>query len=518
MRRWFIICSVLLLLLFTACKVDNLVSQGTVRFNPNGGSGYMASQTVFAGQPQKLYTNAYTREDYFFIGWNTQKDGAGTFYKENETYTYDGKESEMNLYAQWKKSEGTYSICFVDLMYDYNEKIIEVGYGEDYQLPDITELYYHENFLEWNTIFDGSGKSYANKAVVKNLTQPGGTVYLYACWAVELRFDANSGYDDPNTPPSIFAKSFETISLNDGSGLKEKTFPESPFPSPYEDHFYPKHVFRGWSTNSNGCDGNVYLKKNGVVEGAAPSKDSLLYAIWGYKYNTIDPQDPGQEKKPVSVFHVDAYSAITHCEQDISEIIATKKRAQSFHDYLHLYCNFVILATGPLYDPILVDIQKWERGEEITRKVGNSRYSYVVWDNEKDTYKLFDLYGRIDRNLFWKEPDTDVLIVFDVASVYSEDPDKQIILNCDMLPSKDYMSSWGNPTLREPGDQIDPLIFRALFPESTPEAPEYIYSSTPLVGIPGRYYCVGTFAPAKGSFWETDYPEENCNMVMTALF
>ena len=479
----------------------------------------MASQTVFAGQPQKLYTNAYTRDDYYFLGWNTQKDGAGTFYKENETYTYDGKESEMNLYAQWKKGEGTYSICFVDLMNGYESKTIEVNFGVEYSLPDINEIFVRDNkFLEWNTVADGSGNSYANETVVKDLAQAGKTVYLYARWAIKLSFDANSGYDDPNTPPSVLVKSYETISLNNGSELEPKEIPASPFPNPYIDRFYPDHVFRGWCTNANGCDGSAYLKKGEVVEGTAPAKDSMLYAIWGYKYNTIDPQDPGQEKNPVSVFHVDAYSAITHCEQNISEIIATTKRAQSFHDYLHLYCNFVILATGPLYDPILVDIQKWERGEEITRKVGNSRYGYVVWDNEKDTYKLFDLYGRIDRNLFWKEPDTDVLIVFDVASVYSEDPDKQIILNCDMLPSKDYMSSWGNPTVREPGDQVDPLIFRTLFPESAPYAPEYIYSSTGKDGFPGEYYNVATYALEEGGFWTSSEPEDNCNMVMTALF
>lgn len=478
----------------------------------------MASQTVFAGKSQKLYTNAYTRDDYYFLGWNTQKDGEGTFFKDNETYTFDGKEPEMNLYAQWKKGEGTYSICFVDLMNGYESKTIEVNFGVEYSLPDIKEIFVRDNkFIEWNTTSDGSGDSYANQTVVKDLVQAGGTFYLYARWAIKLSFDANNGIVDPNTPPSIVVKSCEKISFNNGSELTPKEIPNIEFEVPYKDPFCPDHVFRGWCTNANGCDGSAYLKMGEVVEGTAPAKDSKLYGIWGYKYNVSNPPDTGQ-KTPVSVFHVDAYSAITHCEQNISEIIETKKRAQSFRDFLHLYCNFVILATGPLYDPILVGVQEWKRGEEITRKVGNGRYSYVVWDNEKDTYKLFDLYGRIDRNFFWKEPDTDVLIIFDVASVYSEDPDKQIILNCDMLPSKDYMSSWGNPTVREPGDQVDPIIFRTLFPGSAPYAREYIFSSTGKDGFPGEYYNVATYALEEGGFWTSSEPEYNCNMVMTALF
>lgn len=501
MRRWFLICSVLFLLLFTACKVDNLVSQGTIRFNPNGGSGYMTAQTVFAGQPQKLFTNAYTRDDYYFLGWNTQKDGAGTFYKENETYTYDGKESEMNLYAQWKKGEGTYSICFVDLMNGYESKTIEVGYGQEYKLPSIKTLFIHENnFIEWNTASSGSGDSYANEAVVKNLAQPGRTVYLYARWAIEISYDINGG-SMYNPIDSIIVKSLDNMSLysNEPPAITPPSIPEDLYDPPLNDKFYPGYVFRGWCTDRSCCYGTVYIKKDGKIEGTAPAEDTTLYALWGYNYHTDE-----DHQNPTNAFFINASSFVRHCEQ----LLDSKERKLKIAEYMRYYSNCVVLATGPLYS--VKSIAGQEKGELITKKISNnSRYCYVIWDYEKDTYASLELYGHPE-NFIWKDNDTDVLVIAELIKDSS-------FFDYIASPSKDYMSSWGNPTIREPGDQVDPIIFRTLFPGSAPYAPEYIYSSTPT-GVPGEYYRVATFTSVEGGFWSAGVPEENCNMVLTARF
>ncbi len=501
MRRYFLICSVLFLLLFTACKVDNLVSQGTVRFNPNGGSGYMTAQTVFAGQPQKLYTNAYSRDNYFFIGWNTQKDGAGTFFKENDTYTYDGKEPELNLYAQWKKNEGTYSIYFVDLMNGYEEKVVEVGCGEEYSLPDIKEIFDRDNvFLEWDTSSDGSGDIYANKAVVKDLVQAGSRIYLYARWAITITYNMNGGSID--TPiDDIIVKSLDKVSLySDSSEMTYPSVPEDLYDPPLNDKFYPGYVFRGWCTDPNGCEGTVYLKKDGKVEGIAPAKDTTLYALWGYDYHTDEAH-----QHQTNVFLINASSFVRHCEQLPNDYSKAKK--QDIADYMSR-SNCVVLATGPLYS--VESIAGQEKGELITKKISNnSRYCYVVWDNEKDTYACLELYSHPE-NYIWKDEDTDVLVIAELVNDSS--------LSDITSPSKDYMSSWGNPTIREPGDQVDPIIFRTLFPSSAPYAPEYIFSSTGKDGFPGEYYNVATYVPVGSGFWSAREPEENCNMVMTARF
>lgn len=504
MRRWFLICSILFLLLFTACKVDNLVSQGTIRFNPNGGSGYMASQTVFAGQPQKLYTNAYTRDDYYFLGWNTQKDGAGTFYKENETYTYDGKEPEMNLYAQWKKGEGTYSICFVDLMNGFESKTIEVPYGEEYRFPSIKTLFIHENvFMEWNTASDGSGYTYANEAVVKNLAQPGRTVYLYARWEIEISYDPNNGHSTETVPPSIIVKSFDKVTLFDGSGFQQKKTEFDDYSTGYPKNLMPYHVFRGWCTDPSCCDGTVYIKENGVIEGTAPSKDTTLYGVWGYNYRGIDYD-------PCDYFGITRGSVITHCEQLIVHGLIHKDDKTDVN-YLYDSINgaeYVVIASGPLY--VLENPADPLSRKEVTKKVGTGRYSYVVFDEEKINYASFVLSD--DPNYFIKDNDTDVLVIFMAIYHHSIVP--------LVLPSREYMSSWGNPVIRAPGDQVDPLLFRAIL-HGSPDEPHYYWSSTQKTSVSNpEFYYVTSYNKVGEPFWHsiTPGPETKYFKVLTALF
>ena len=78
--------------------------------------------TSYDGDPvtpvKTLSKNIYKRSGYEFIGWNTEPDGSGTWYAdEEEIYnltTYDYKRDNLNgrvvLYAQWKQSESTLEI------------------------------------------------------------------------------------------------------------------------------------------------------------------------------------------------------------------------------------------------------------------------------------------------------------------------------------------------------------------------------------------------------------------------
>ena len=76
----------------------------TVHFNANGGSGTMADQTIASGQSQALSANAFTRNGYYFAGWNTQADGTGTTYNDGQSVTdLAAANATFNLYAQWKE-------------------------------------------------------------------------------------------------------------------------------------------------------------------------------------------------------------------------------------------------------------------------------------------------------------------------------------------------------------------------------------------------------------------------------
>lgn len=76
----------------------------TVHFNANGGSGTMSDQTIGVGQAQALTANTFTRDGYYFAGWNTQANGTGTTYNDGHSVTDLAAANEtFTLYAQWKE-------------------------------------------------------------------------------------------------------------------------------------------------------------------------------------------------------------------------------------------------------------------------------------------------------------------------------------------------------------------------------------------------------------------------------
>ena len=79
----------------------------TITFNANGGEGSMEPQRFEVGVDTALNTNAFTRENYKFTGWNTAADGSGA------TYTDEGAifelTGDMTLYAQWQIWSGWYT-------------------------------------------------------------------------------------------------------------------------------------------------------------------------------------------------------------------------------------------------------------------------------------------------------------------------------------------------------------------------------------------------------------------------
>lgn len=71
----------------------------TVTFNANGGTGTMAVQTFTGNESQALTANAFTKEGYEFVNWNTMADGSGNSYSDKQTITLT---DNMTLYAQWR--------------------------------------------------------------------------------------------------------------------------------------------------------------------------------------------------------------------------------------------------------------------------------------------------------------------------------------------------------------------------------------------------------------------------------
>ena len=79
----------------------------TITFNANGGEGSMEPQRFEVGVDTALNTNAFTRESYKFIGWNTAADGSGaTYADEGAILELTG---DMTLYAQWQIWNGWFT-------------------------------------------------------------------------------------------------------------------------------------------------------------------------------------------------------------------------------------------------------------------------------------------------------------------------------------------------------------------------------------------------------------------------
>lgn len=107
-----------------------------IRYFSNFGSGYMDNsfhmynnETFYEGEEVNAQThlskNTFTRKGYEFVGWNTEVDGSGqAFTDEQEIYNLTLNDKEViSLYAQWKKSESILEIDPAGGSYDGNAGI-----------------------------------------------------------------------------------------------------------------------------------------------------------------------------------------------------------------------------------------------------------------------------------------------------------------------------------------------------------------------------------------------------------
>ena len=75
----------------------------TVTFDPNGGSGTMANQTITGAG--SLNANAFKHSKYSFESWNTKADGTGEVYANEGIVNF---KKDTTLYAQWNSKKTFY--------------------------------------------------------------------------------------------------------------------------------------------------------------------------------------------------------------------------------------------------------------------------------------------------------------------------------------------------------------------------------------------------------------------------
>lgn len=157
-------------------------TEGTIKFDANGGTGTKFSQTIAPDSTVQLRKNTYTREGYEFVEWNTKADGTGTRYLNQESVTNIVEKGEtIRLYAQWIEFSFTIEFNANGGAGSMESQEFNGGTAQNIKPCTFTKNGYSFGF--WNTKADGTGKSYDDEQKVSNLTATnGGTITLYAIY------------------------------------------------------------------------------------------------------------------------------------------------------------------------------------------------------------------------------------------------------------------------------------------------------------------------------------------------
>ena len=181
----------------------------TVKFNGNGAdSGSVANQKITYGSRTALSANKFQKKGYSFKSWNTKKDGTGTTYADKA----DGSKltktngATVTLYAQWTANKYTITFNGNGSTSGSMKKLSSLKYGKTYTLTKNSYKKKGYTFKGWNTKKDGSGKTYKNKAEIKNLSAKSrGKVTLYAQWkktTYKITYQLNKGKNHKKNPSS----------------------------------------------------------------------------------------------------------------------------------------------------------------------------------------------------------------------------------------------------------------------------------------------------------------------------
>lgn len=223
----------------------------TIQYELSGGEVLDGNPTEYEIDTKTFSLEKAVKKGYTFEGW--YKD---TAYQNKVTKIKKGSTGNLTLYAKWKRKQykivykgngatsGSMSgvkICKYDKTYTLaKNKFKRKGYV----------------FTGWNTAADGSGKSYANQAAVKNLSAKNNkTITLYAQWerkSYRISYELNGGIMTTSNPTKYY-ETTKTFTLNAPERLG--------------------YTFLGWYTEPEFKNKMVSIKKG-------TKKNYTLYARW----------------------------------------------------------------------------------------------------------------------------------------------------------------------------------------------------------------------------------------------
>jgi uncharacterized repeat protein (TIGR02543 family) len=212
-----------------------------------------------------LDSGTLVRTGYNFAGWNTTFDGTGTSYAIGATFSITGN---TILYAKW--SLITYTVSYNGNTNTGGNPLTD---GSSPYLPDSivtvlgtgTLIKTGYNFTAWNSVYDGTGDSYAIGDTF-NITE---NTVLCAQWSpitytVAYNGNANTGGDPltDGSSPYLYGSTVTTL----GAGTLVKT----------------GNNFVGWNTSADGTGTNYAIGANFTI-----FANTILFARWVPLYYTV---------------------------------------------------------------------------------------------------------------------------------------------------------------------------------------------------------------------------------------
>jgi len=222
----------------------------TITFSPNGGKGAMPAEVD--NTPTAISPNRFTRAGYTFVNWSSSPKGSGAHFGAGATYNF---KKSVTLYARWKKIPAA---PLREVTFFANGGAGQTVTEHGNKTASLTPNHFVRKgftFLDWNTMANGNGTSYANGASYSFTA----STNLYAQWkkphvtpAHKVTFSANGGVGTMAVETSTSTRNL-TVNQFTRAG----------------------YTFTGWNTGATGL-GTPYA--NGAVFSFNASV--TLYAQW----------------------------------------------------------------------------------------------------------------------------------------------------------------------------------------------------------------------------------------------
>jgi len=256
-----------------------------VRFDANGGTGFMDNQTIAVGETQKLWPCAFAYDGYKFTGWAVSPTAAanGTVkYRDGVAVKNLATENgvDVPLYAVWISSDRTARISFKanggSVAPEYWDCLLGTAVEA---LPTPTRPGF--SFVGWFTAANGGTR-------VESITSVAGSQTLYAHWTENGGVEPGDGSCTVTFDPNGGSVTETSREMDSGSAVGELPMPAR-----------TGYAFLGWFT---AAEGGVQISAETVVTGSV-----TYYAQWErVELPVITPGDG-------ATFHTDTCTVTITC-------------------------------------------------------------------------------------------------------------------------------------------------------------------------------------------------------------